>query len=223
VCAAFGVAGFIGCYPRPNFAHIAAAAPLALPLIAYCIARLTQNSRPLFRYFLAADMVVLCIPKAIAYGLLVALTLRTEVVATPRGGVRFVDLPDVPETLARIEATPPADAYFFYPFMMMMPFLSARPQVSKYDVLVPYLNLPSQYRDACLSVLRQASWVVLDRNDFSNLKQSYPKMPGSRPEETVRFERVLDSAFEFVSQEGSFELRRRATGVDDKMCDDIVK
>jgi len=33
-CIAFGLAGFVGCFPRPDITHIAFAAPLALPLLA---------------------------------------------------------------------------------------------------------------------------------------------------------------------------------------------
>ncbi len=40
-CIAFGLAGFVGCFPRPDITHIAFAAPLALPLLACCMTRLT--------------------------------------------------------------------------------------------------------------------------------------------------------------------------------------
>lgn len=223
VCAAFGLAGFVGCYPRPNIPHIAAAAPLALPLVACCVTWLTQKWRPGFRRFLAADVVALCAPKAIAYGLLVVLALRTEVTQTPRGGVEFIDLPDVRQLLARIQATPSTDAYFFYPYMPMIPFLSAHRQVSKYEIFVPEYTSAAQYRDACAAVVKHATWVVFDRSDLSVIRMSFPLMKDGQPMETARFERILDSAFDFASREGNFELRRRIDDLKDKVCDDMAK
>ncbi len=223
VSAAFALAGFAGCYPRPNFAHIAAASPLAFPLLSYCITRLLRGWRPTTRYWLAADMFALSIPKALAYGAFIVITLRADIVATPRGEVKFIGLPGAPQMVARIVASPPGDRYFFYPFMMMMPYLSGRQQVSGFDLFQPYYTLPIQYLDACHSVLRQASWVVLDRGDSGNMKLSFPLMGDRLPVETVTFERILDSAFELVSQEGTLEMRRRKDGVDDRICDDIAK
>src|SRR5262249_23227641 len=53
--AAFALAGFLGCFPRPDIGHISFAAPLACPLLACCITRLTQWWRPVwwqYRYLL---------------------------------------------------------------------------------------------------------------------------------------------------------------------------
>ena len=55
-CAAFALAGFVGCFPRPDITHIAFAAPLACPLLACCITRLIQWWRPAwwrYRYLVA--------------------------------------------------------------------------------------------------------------------------------------------------------------------------
>src|SRR5262249_42580681 len=50
-CAAFGLAGFVGCFPRPDIIHIAFAVPLACPLLAWCMTRLSQQWRPAwYRY-----------------------------------------------------------------------------------------------------------------------------------------------------------------------------
>ncbi len=43
VCIVFGFAGFVGCFPRPDVVHIAFAAPLVCPLLAYCV----QSFRPI--------------------------------------------------------------------------------------------------------------------------------------------------------------------------------
>jgi len=105
----------------------------------------------------------------------------------------------------------------------MIPFLSAREHVSKYDVFTPGYNLPSQYRDACASVMSSATWVVIDRKwtDPKFLKQVFPGMRDARPRETIEFERALDSGFEFLAQEGTFELRRRREGISDVVCNSI--
>ena len=45
-----------------------------------------------------------------------------------------------------------------------------------------------------------------------------PQTPGNR-----RFEQALETGFEFVAREGSFELRRRVPGVDEALCTGITK
>src|SRR5262249_43628129 len=42
-CAAFALAVFLGFFPRPNIAHIAFAAPLACPLLAYCTIQIARR------------------------------------------------------------------------------------------------------------------------------------------------------------------------------------
>ena len=107
----------------------------------------------------------------------------------------------------------------------MLPFLTAREQVSKYDVFMPGYTLPSQYQDACISVMRHASWVVIDRRwtDPNVLKQAFPAMRDAEPQETKRFEQALDGGFELVAQEGAFELRRRREGISDTVCAGIAE
>jgi hypothetical protein len=225
-CAAFGLAGLLGCFPRPNIAHIAFAAPLALPLLAYCLPRLIQRLRPVwwrYRYLVvvvASVAIALCILTAINFLRISHEALRAEIVSTPRGGVAFFNQPGAAELLTRIAATPSSEAYFFYPFETMLSFLTARKQVSQYDVFTPGYTLPSEYQDACTSVMRQASWVVIDRRwtDPNFLKALFPAMQDAQPQETKRFEQALDDGFELVAREGVFELRRRREGISDKAC-----
>ena len=168
-CAAFGLAGFVGCFPRADIAHIGFAAPLACPLLAYCMIRLTQRWRPAwwrYRYLVvvvAGVVIGLCATSVLYFLRISQEALRGEIVPTPRGSVAIFGAPGVSELLARIAATPSGDAYFFYPYLPMLPFLTAREQVSKYDFFMPGFTLPSQYQDACISVMRHASWVVIDR------------------------------------------------------------
>lgn len=231
LCAAFGLAGFVGCFPRPDIAHIAIAVPLACPLLACCMTRLAQRWRPAWwRYrhvvvVVAGVVIGLWVPSALTFLWISQEALRAEVVPTPRGGVAFFGQPGAPELLARIAATPSGDAYFFYPLDSMLPFLAAREQVSKYDLYIPGYTMPSQYQDACISVMRHASWVVIDRRgtDLNVLKQAFPAMPDAKPQETKRFEQALDSGFELVAEEGTFELRRRREGISDTVCAGIAE
>ena len=219
-CVAFGVAGLAGCFPRPDMAHIGFTAPLALPLLACCMTRLTRPWRPVYRYLIAVVVIALCVPSARAFSWFVERVLAAQTVPTPRGRVAFIRMPEAPALLARIAATPSGDAYFFYPYMPMLSFLTAREQVSKYDIFQFGYTLPSQYQDACLSVMRRATWVVIDRDltDPSVLQRTWPAMPNTLPPETTAFEQALDKGFEIVAREGTSELRRRRDGVNDTLC-----
>jgi hypothetical protein len=128
--------------------------------------------------------------------------------------------------LQQIAATPPGDAYFFYPDMPMMPFLTARNHVAPYDIFFPNYTMPSQYQNACISVMEHASWIVIDPSwtDPKFLSMAFPTMRNFRPSELSKFEQALDGGFERVARNGPFELwRRRSTGVDPGRCDDIAE
>jgi hypothetical protein len=145
----------------------------------------------------------------------------------PRGPVMFVPMLDPVggrELAARIAATPPYDAYFFYPHDAMLPFLTGRRQVSRYDLLSPEYSLPAQYQEACVSVMRNASWVVIDRDWTSSrwLTAVFPHMRDSKPPETKKFEQALETGFELVAVAGKFELRRRVGAIDDAVCAGIA-
>src|SRR5262249_968513 len=171
----------------------------------------------------AGVVIGLCATSVISFFRLSQEVLRWEIVRTPRGDValfREPGVPGIPELLTRIAATPSGDAYFFYPYLSVLAFLTAREQVSKYDVFMPGYTLPSQYQDAFISVMRHASWVVIDRRltDPKVLKQAFPAMRNAEPPETKRFEQALDDNFELAAQEGGFVLRRRREGISDAVC-----
>jgi hypothetical protein len=231
-CIALGLAGFVGCFPRPDITHIAYAAPLVLPLLAYCMMRLTPQWRSTwwrYRYpvvVVAGIMIGFCVSSAFSFLRIAQEALHGKIVSTPRGGTAvFGGLTTMPELLARIAGTPSGDAYFFYPTLSMLSFLTAREQVSKYDLFMPGYTLPSQYQDACISVMQHASWVVIDRRetDPNVLKQRFPAMRDANPPEKQRFEQALDDNFELVAQEGRFELRHRREGISDVVCTGIAE
>ena len=224
-CAAFGLAGFAGCFPRPDGPHIGFAAPLVCPLLAYSINRLTRPWPAKYRYAAAALAIASFIPAARWFWWTTHAAVYTEVVSMPRGRVSLVPSGAL-ELVERIAATPSDDAYFFYPYMPMLPFLTARRHVSKYDVFTPDYTLPSQYQEACVSVMRNASWIVIDRNwtNHKFLTTVFPAMRDPEPRETKRFEQALETGFEFVAREGSFETRRRRVpAVDESVCAGIAE
>jgi len=217
-CVAFGVAGFIGCFPRPDVIHISFAAPLVCPLLACSVNRVTRPW-PAKYWFAAATLAITSlIPPARGFWSTSEKALYGEIVRMPRGGISF-PMHGMHGLAARIAATPSADAYFFYPYDAMLPFLTARQHVSRYDTFTPGYTLPSQYHEACVSVMRDASWVVIDRQYTPEvLIAVFPGIRDPEPEETKRFERALEAGFELVAREGSFELRRRVPGADETLC-----
>jgi hypothetical protein len=223
-CVAFGLAGLIGCFPRPDIAHIAFVAPLACPLLTYCTRRIVASWLPKYRYALAVLVIVLGIPPVVAFSFVAYTALHGDLVETPRGRARFLN-DEMRELVARIAAAPSLDPYFFYPRMTMLPFLTAREQVSKYESFTPSFTSPSQYQEACISALRHALWLVIDRSwtDPNFLRVSYPAIRDAEPPETRRFELALQSGFEFVARDGPFELRRRAKAVNETVCAGIAE
>jgi len=224
LCATFALAGFAGCFPRPDIVHIGLTAPLAFPLLALCATRLTRPLARSRRYTIGLVTIMLCAPSAMSFVSMARTAIDARTAQTPRGKAAFLFIKDVPELLPKIAAAPSQDRFFFYPYMPMLPFLTAREHVSKYDILVPAYTTPAQYKDACLSAVRHASWAVIDRRfaDYGNWKQIYPAMPDVAPQEKIRFEKTLNRAFELAVTQGVFELRRRREGVRDDICDSIA-
>jgi hypothetical protein len=217
---AFGLAGFVACYPRQDIFHIAFEIPLACPLLAYCASRLTETWRPEYRAAAFGAVTALFTHQLLLVWLTAQFMSSLAISPSPRGGLAFFGLDGAPQMLARIAALPAGDGWYFYSFIPMMPFLSGREHVSKYDILTPGYSLPAQYQEACESVMRHVDWVVIDRRgtDPAELKYNFPMMRDPQPPETRVFEHALDSSFEFVARDGNYELRHRRDGVDDSVC-----
>jgi hypothetical protein len=108
--------------------------------------------------------------------------------------------------------------------MPILSFLTAREHVSKYDIFIPGYTTSSQYKEACISALRHASWLVIDRNwAAANFLRYFPALRDAEPPETKQFELALQSGFEFVARDGQFELRRRVKTVDEAVCAGITE
>jgi len=204
-------------------AHIAFATPLACPLLTYCTNRIIASWLPKYRYALAGLAISLCIPSVAAFSFIVYTALKAEFTVIPRGRAVFLNN-GTRELMARIAAAPSLDRYFFYPFIPMLPLLTDREHVSKYDIFIPSHTSPSQYQEACISAVRRASWLVIDRSwTAANFLRVFPAMRDAEPRETRRFELALQSAFEFVARDGAFELRRRVKTVNETVCAGIAQ
>jgi hypothetical protein len=220
-CIVFGIAGFVGIFPRSNTTHMKFAAPLILPLFAYCTTYLTEGWLRRYRDIgIVLIFLVLTVP-AVSFGFDAQQALRAPMLHTARGPAAFLNAAGGAEpVIARITATDPDERYFFYPYLPMLAFLSGREQISRYDVFTPGYTLPFQYLEACITVMRSASWVFIDRKwmDSDFLKRVFPALRETNPDETRTFELALETAFTPVARYGSFELRRRTPQARGTLC-----
>jgi len=91
--------------------------------------------------------------------------------------------------------------------------------VSRYDLFTPHYTTAAQYQEACLDVMRQASWVVIDRKWTED--PFYWKGLGVQsplPPEYGRFEKVLNEGFEPAERFGVIEIRKRRKQTSEAAC-----
>ena len=215
----FAVAGFLGCFPRPDAVHLAFAAPLVLPLLGACAVRLVTGWPRRQAALAGALAAAACLPSAIAYAQTAAMALSAPRIAAWDASFPLGLLGER-ETAAAVAALPPAAKLFFYPYMPLAPFLSGRPGVSRYDVFVPGYTSPAQYREACTEVMARADWVVVDLH-WTNpivLKSVFPALRDPDPPEKRAFEQALDAGFPLVVRHGAYELRRRSPTARAALC-----
>jgi hypothetical protein len=210
-CSLFALAGFLGAFPRPDIVHIAFAAPLALPLLAYCTNQITKTWSRRTVYATGAMASMLCLPVGMSYLRDAHTAWGTPASATAAGPISFVGDPDAPKVFALIEKTPRNDAFLFYPYMPLAPFIARREHVSRYDMFVPEYTPPDQYAEACASANARAEWLVLDRTgmDPAVIKAIFPAVRNPSPPETTAFERLIGDDFRFVAKLGRYEIRKR--------------
>jgi len=214
-CTAFCIAGFLNCFPRPDIVHIGFAVPLAFPLLALSTIRITSRAGSLSRTVIFATVSILIAPTIAPYLMWTVKASRAPAIATPGGPATFPFSSGMPQIIRQVDSLPAVDGYFYYPYLPLMPFLTGRSQVSQYDVFVPGYTLASQYRRACRSVMRSASWVIIDQTEIDPgyLRRIFPSMRNPRPPETVSFEKVLYLVFRPVTRDGAFELLHRRPGI----------
>ena len=208
--AAFALAGFVAAYPRPDLIHLGYTLPLALPLTAYCTIRLARTAGSTVNLVCTAAAIFLILPTT--FPLIEAETWDHPHVLTARGEAMF-PFPNPAALVTRLAAEPASERVFFYPYMPMVPYLTGRRQVSRYDIFTPYYTTDLQYQEACTQMLQQASLVVVDWRyaDMAYLRGTFPAMPDGGTPAKDALEAVLRSRFASVWHAGTFELLRRTT------------
>ena len=220
ICIAFAIAGFIGCFPRPDTIHIAMAAPLALPLLAAVLQGIPVHWPKALRFAAAGIGLGLLVPSFIGYIAYAKAVRSVETVDTARGAIRLQGQAGLKDILARIAATPASDRFLFYPYMPLLPFLTARTHVAAYDLFGPGYSPGWQYRGACVAAMRDAAWVVIDRTwtDPKVLQATFPSMRETAPAEMKAFQTAMDGGFDVAARDGSFELRQRNGAANEALC-----
>jgi hypothetical protein len=219
-CLLFAAAGFVGLYPRPDLVHISFAAPLALPLAAYCATKITWKWDSRLVTVVGAIALALCLPGGLSFAQAAREALWAPTSPTAAGPISFIGDPDAPAAFAMVDKTPGVDGFLFYPYMPLASFIAQRQHVSKYDVFLPGYTPPSQYAEACATANARATWLVLDRIGMSvaRYKSTFPAMQNTRPPETAAFERSIEGDFRFVTRIGRYEIRKRVTPPPVRAC-----
>lgn len=226
---ALAIVGLLGAYPRPDIAHINFTVPLAGPLFALVATDLLGRLGRRARAAVGALLIGLCLV-AVGYALYtkrVAVVGPLRAVPTARGLVvrrHNVWTDDFAALVAEVDSVPPGEAFFFYPFGPMLPYLTGRRHVAALDVMTPGYTTVEEFRETCARVVHEARWVVIDRNwsDPRVLRSLFPAMGDPDPPEKRAFEAALRLAFDRVVHASMvFELRRRSERVSVSVCDAI--
>jgi hypothetical protein len=229
-CLALALVGLLGAFPRPDLPHINFTVPLACPLFALVATQLLRRAGHRLRLAASAAMLAVCaagIGYAVQKELVPMLAGPLREVRATRGVFVAPQSPwidAVAALVARLETTPREDAFFFYPYSPMLPYLTGRRHVAALDVMVPGYTTAEQYRDVCLRVVREARWVVIDRSwaDPRVLRASFPGLRDPDPPEKRGLEAALRLAFDDVVHAWrGFELRGRATNPSEAACGTI--
>ena len=229
---ALAIVGLGGTYPRPDATHITFTVPLACPLFALVATDLRDRLGRRARTAVSVLLIGLCLPGVAGAITVAAAAGRARAVPTAQGRVvPGGDLQADPRVardfaalVARIAEVSPAETFFFYPFCPMLPYLTARRHVAAIDVMTPGYTTAAEYRETCVRVVREARWVVIERNwsDPSFLHRIFPRIRDPDPPEKRGFEAALRQAFAGVAQTSTtFELRARSTNASVALCDRV--
>ena len=229
VSLALALVGLVGTYPRADIFHINFTVPLACPLFALVATDLLGRLRHPVRIAVGAFMIGLCL-LVIGYATYVRGTIvfgPLRAVETPRGLVMRVDsnwTSDFAVLVNQINLVPPGDAFFFYPYSPMLPYLTGRRHAAPLDVMAPGYTDVAQYRATCLQVVREAQWLVVEVawTDPVVIRTVWPALRDPDPPEKRSFEVALATAFsKVVHMSKTFQLRQRADSASLALCDKV--
>jgi len=225
------VVGLLGIYPRGDATHIAFTVALACPLFALAVTDLLGHLGRRGRLAVGALLIGLCLPGVRGALEVVTVASRSRPVPTARGlvvpgrGLSADDFAgDFTALVAQLDRTPPGDAFFFYPFCPMLPYLTGRRHVAAIDVMTPAYTPVEHFRETCARVVGEAQWVVIEHHwsDPSYLRMVFPAIADTDPPEKRAFEAALRRAFgRVVHASRTFELRGRTGSASDALCDEI--
>src|SRR5438094_710499 len=168
---ALAVLGLLGIYPRGDATHIAFTVALACPLFALAVTDLLGHLGRRGRLAVSALLIGLCLPGVRGALEVVTVASRSRPVPTARGlvvpgrGLSADDFAgDFTAIVAQLDRTPPGDAFFFYPFCPMLPYLTGRRHVAAIDVMTPAYTPVEHFRETCARVVGEAQWVVIEHH-----------------------------------------------------------
>ena len=229
VSLALALVGLIGTYPRADIFHINFTLPLACPLFALVATDLLGRLRHPVRIALGALLIGLCLSVIGS-----AIYARRELVVGPlrgvetsRGLVMRIDnsrTNDFAVLMQQIGLVPPGDAFFFYPYNPMLPYLTGRRHTAPLDVMVPGYTDAAQFRATCVQVVREAQWLVIDVVwiDPVVIRAVWPDLLDPDPPERRSFEVALAAAFnKVVHVSNTFQVRGRAGDASPALCDGV--
>ena len=218
VAGVYAAVSLVGCFPRPDVAHIAFNIPLMLPLLAIGLSRVGTLLRPRNRAIVTAVLVALCLPSAGAFAVRVGRAWHAERAMTARGPVVSIDQVGLAEMLRDLAGQPGAG--FFYANSALLPFIADRRVAARYDTFFPYYTTPAQYAETCRSLVAGAQWVVINRDELTiaQLKHFYLVLPLVEPREKARFDQFLDTAFVSAARAGPYDIRVRRPGIGPADC-----
>jgi hypothetical protein len=107
--------------------------------------------------------------------------------------------------------------------MPLLPYLTAKKQISKYDVFIPYYTTEEQYRETCNNVIEEASLIVVNTNwvDQDFLRKIFPAMQNEKDVYKEKFDGVLRRWFTLAWQSEPFQILRRTTESPEGACSKV--
>lgn len=218
----FALAGFAGCFPRPDAVHIVFCAVLALPLLAATLARLLpQDGGGPLLWVIGLLALLLPLP---SIAIAAVRSTGAPSVQTHAGTYRVMPSIGAMALLNKLSTLPKDDRVFFYPADPMLPFLTGRDHPASLDMLVPQYSTPDQYQETCVQLMRDAQWIVshVEITTPEFYRAVFPAMTNPSPHEKIAFEAALKAGFVPDGRYAGFELSRRGMA-DPALCRGIKR